>query len=277
MASDSRLHNLENTLIQDVSTDASWISVNNLNKIYTKKKSSATHALSDINFNIKKGEFVSILGPSGCGKTTLLNILAGLLSKSAGSAKIAGREVLKPLKEVGMVFQAPTLLPWRTIKENIMVPVEVQKLDKSYHSKRADELIKMVGLVGFEDKYPHELSGGMQQRAGICRALVHEPAVLLMDEPFGALDALTREYMNLELLRIWKDSGQTIVFVTHSITEAVFLSDRVIVLSPRPGRIAEIVDIPIKRPRDLSALASDETGMYVKRIRKYFNTESVIE
>jgi NitT/TauT family transport system ATP-binding protein len=168
-------------------------------------------------------------------------------------------------------------LPWRTIKENIMVPVEVQKLDKSYHSKRADELIKMVGLVGFEDKYPHELSGGMQQRAGICRALVHEPAVLLMDEPFGALDALTREYMNLELLRIWKDSGQTIVFVTHSITEAVFLSDRVIVLSPRPGRIAEIVDIPIKRPRDLSALASDETGMYVKRIRKYFNTESVIE
>ena len=277
MASDSRLHNLESTLIQDVSTDASWISVNNLNKIYTKKKSSATHALSDINFNIKKGEFVSILGPSGCGKTTLLNILAGLLSKSAGSAKIAGREVLKPLKEVGMVFQAPTLLPWRTIKENIMVPVEVQKLDKSYHSKRADELIKMVGLVGFEDKYPHELSGGMQQRAGICRALVHEPAVLLMDEPFGALDALTREYMNLELLRIWKDSGQTIVFVTHSITEAVFLSDRVIVLSPRPGRIAEIVDIPIKRPRDLSALASDETGMYVKRIRKYFNTESVIE
>lgn len=264
-------------LIQDAPKGASWINVENLNKVYFPKKSAPTHALSDINFSIKQGEFISIVGPSGCGKTTLLNILAGLLPKTSGSATIAGNEVLKPLKEVGMVFQAPTLLPWRTIKENIMVPVEVQKLDKKVHSNRAEDLIKMVGLEGFEEKYPNELSGGMQQRAGICRALVHEPAVLLMDEPFGALDAMTREYMNLELIRIWQESRQTIAFVTHSISEAVFLSDRVIVLSPRPGRIAEIVDINIPRPRDLAVMASDEAGVYVKRIRQYFNSSSVIE
>ncbi len=264
-------------LIQGAPKGASWISVENLNKVYFSKKSDPTHALSDINFSIKQGEFISVVGPSGCGKTTLLNILAGLLAKTSGSAKIAGNEVLKPLKEVGMVFQAPTLLPWRTIKENIMIPVEVQKLDKKFYLERADELIKLVGLDGFEGKYPNELSGGMQQRAGICRALVHEPAVLLMDEPFGALDAMTREYMNLELIRIWQESKQTIVFVTHSISEAVFLSDRVIVLSPRPGQIAEIIDINISRPRDLAIMASDETGVYVKQIRKYFNSSSVIE
>ena len=158
-----------------------------------------------------------------------------------------------------------------------MIPVEVQKLDKKVHLQRADELIKLVGLEGFESKYPNELSGGMQQRAGICRALVHSPAVLLMDEPFGALDAMTREYMNLELIRIWQESKQTIVFVTHSISEAVFLSDRVIVLSPRPGRIAEIIDINIPRTRDLAIMASDEAGVYVQRIRKYFSASSVIE
>lgn len=277
MSSDSVTEAGSSRLIQGAPNGASWISVENLNKVYFPKKSAPTHALFDINFSIKQGEFISVVGPSGCGKTTLLNILAGLLPKTSGSATIAGSEVLKPLKEVGMVFQAPTLLPWRTIKENIMVPVEVQNLDKKTHSIRADELIKMVGLDGFEEKYPNELSGGMQQRAGICRALVHEPAVLLMDEPFGALDAMTREYMNLELIRIWQESQQTIVFVTHSISEAVFLSDRVIVLSPRPGRIAEIIDINIPRPRDLSIMASDEAGVYVKRIRKYFNATSVIE
>lgn len=264
-------------LIQDAPSGASWISVAGLNKVYFPKKSEPTHALSDINFSIKQGEFISVVGPSGCGKTTLLNILAGLIPKTSGSAKIAGYEVIKPLKEVGMVFQAPTLLPWRTIKENIMIPVEVQQLDKKFHLKQADELIDLVGLKGFENKYPNELSGGMQQRAGICRALVHSPAVLLMDEPFGALDAMTREYMNLELIRIWQESKQTIVFVTHSISEAVFLSDRVIVLSPRPGRIAEIVDINIPRSRDLAIMASDEAGVYVQRIRKYFNATSVIE
>ncbi len=277
MSSDLSIETGSSELIQGAPKGSSWISVENLNKVYFPKKSDPTHALSDINFSIKQGEFISVVGPSGCGKTTLLNILAGLLAKTSGSAKIAGHEVLKPLKEVGMVFQAPTLLPWRTIKENIMIPVEVQKLDKKFYLKRTDELIKLVGLDGFEGKYPNELSGGMQQRAGICRALVHEPAVLLMDEPFGALDAMTREYMNLELIRIWQESNQTIVFVTHSISEAVFLSDRVIVLTPRPGRIAEIIDINIPRPRDLAIMASDEAGVYVKQIRKYFNSSSVIE
>jgi NitT/TauT family transport system ATP-binding protein len=276
MRSDSN-ESRSSDLIQGAPDGASWISVENLNKVYFPKKSEPTHALSDINFSIKQGEFISVVGPSGCGKTTLLNILAGLIPKTSGSAKIAGHEVLKPLKEVGMFFQAPTLLPWRTIRENIMIPVEVQKLDKKSHQEQATKLINLVGLEGFENKYPNELSGGMQQRAGICRALVHSPAVLLMDEPFGALDAMTREYMNLELIRIWQESKQTIVFVTHSISEAVFLSDRVIVLSPRPGRIAEIVDIDIPRTRDLSIMASDEAGVYVKRIRKYFNASSVIE
>ena len=263
MRSDSN-ESRSSDLIQDAPDGASWISVADLNKVYFPKKSEPTHALSDINFSIKQGEFISVVGPSGCGKTTLLNILAGLIPKTSGSAKIAGHEVVKPLKEVGMVFQAPTLLPWRTIKENIMIPVEVQKLDKKSHLEQANQLINLVGLEGFENKYPNELSGGMQQRAGICRALVHSPAVLLMDEPFGALDAMTREYMNLELIRIWQESKQTIVFVTHSISEAVFLSDRVIVLSPRPGRIAEIVDINIPRTRDLAIMASDEAGVYVQ-------------
>ncbi|WP_268920486.1 ABC transporter substrate-binding protein [Actinomadura soli] len=183
----------------------------------------------------------------------------------------------EPASFTGMVFQAATLFPWRTILQNVMVPVQVQRLNAREYRGRAEDLLRMVGLEDFAGKYPHELSGGMQQRAGICRALVHNPAVLLMDEPFGALDAMTREYMNVELLRIWRESGQTIVFVTHSISEAVFLSDRVVVLSPRPGRIAEIVDIDLGRPRDLGIVSSDAAGVYVKRIREHFSASGVID
>jgi NitT/TauT family transport system ATP-binding protein len=256
---------------------ANWIDVAGLHKYYRPKKSEPTHALSEIDFQVRRGEFVSVVGPSGCGKTTLLKILAGLIPKSEGEVSIAGHAVTKPLPEVGMVFQAATLLPWRTILENVMVPVEIQRLDKAEHRTKAMELIDMVGLTGFEDKYPYELSGGMQQRAGICRALVHDPAVLLMDEPFGALDAMTREYMNVELLRIWREKAATIVLVTHSIPEAVFLSDRVIVMSPRPGRIDEVIDIDLERPRDLSVMNSDRAGVYVSRIRQHFNAASVID
>ncbi|GAA4194807.1 ABC transporter ATP-binding protein [Microbispora amethystogenes] len=253
-----------------------WIDVRGLQKIYRPRKSEPTHALADVDFTVRKGEFVAVVGPSGCGKTTLLKILAGLVQRSEGTVRISGVDVDGPKREVGMVFQAPTLLPWRTILENVLVPVEVQKLDRTAHRKRAVELLDMVGLGGFADKYPNELSGGMQQRAGICRALVHDPAVLLLDEPFGALDAMTREYMNVELLRIWRESRKTAVLVTHSIPEAVFLSDRVIVMTPRPGRIAEIIDIDLDRPRDLSIMASDAAGVYVERIRRYFNNSGVI-
>jgi NitT/TauT family transport system ATP-binding protein len=257
--------------------ETSWITVDRLHKLYQPRKSEPTHALADIDFRVRRGEFVSVVGPSGCGKTTLLKILAGLISRTEGGVSIAGHDVTKPLPEVGMVFQAATLLPWRTILENVMVPAEIQKLDRTAHRAKAMELIEMVGLLGFEDKYPYELSGGMQQRAGICRALVHDPAVLLMDEPFGALDAMTREYMNVELLRIWQEKAATIVLVTHSISEAVFLSDRVIVMSPRPGRITEIIDIDLGRPRDLSVMNSDRAGVYVSRIRHHFNAASVID
>lgn len=248
--------------------DASWIEVSGLHKVYRPKRSEPTHALSDINFTVRRGEFVSIVGPSGCGKTTLLKILAGLSPRTEGSVSIAGKDVTKPLHEVGMVFQAATLLPWRSIIENVMVPVEIQKLDRTKHKQRARDLLDLVGLTGFEDKYPFELSGGMQQRAGICRALVHDPAVLLMDEPFGALDAMTREYMNVELLRIWKESEATIVLVTHSIPEAVFLSTRIIVMSPRPGRIIDVIDCDLPRGRSLDIRETPEFLSIAHRVRQ---------
>jgi NitT/TauT family transport system ATP-binding protein len=263
--------------VASVDLDERWIETTGLEKVYRPRKSAPTHALSDISFAAKRGEFVSIVGPSGCGKTTLLKILAGLIRRTSGETQIAGHDVNGPDPSVGMVFQAATLLPWRTILENVMVPAEIQKLDRKKHQARARELLELVGLTGFESKYPGELSGGMQQRAGICRALVHDPSVLLLDEPFGALDAMTREYMNLELLRIWQESKKTAVLVTHSIPEAVFLSDRVIVMTPRPGRIAEIIDIDLPRPRELRMMASDDAGVYVERIRDYFNNAGVID
>lgn len=248
-----------------------WITVEGLYKEYRPKNSSPVSALEDINLTVKQGEFVSIVGPSGCGKTTLLKILAGLHDYTSGNVTLAGKSVNGPSRDIGMVFQSATLLPWKTIRENIMVPIDIQKLDKEKYSARADELISMVDLDDFKDKYPSQLSGGMQQRAGICRALVHDPQVLLMDEPFGALDAMTREFMNLELLRIWSESQKTVVLVTHSIPEAVLLSDRVVVLSSRPGKIAEIVNIDLPRPRTMDTLGTPEAVQYLQRIRKHFN------
>jgi NitT/TauT family transport system ATP-binding protein len=254
-----------------------WIKIENVEKIYRPRRSAPTVAVTDINLTVKRGEFISIVGPSGCGKTTLLKLLAGIGGDYEGTLTIAGKNVDRPLPEVGMVFQAATLLPWRSILDNVLVPAQVQKLDKAIHLEKAKELISMVGLDGFEDKYPFELSGGMQQRAGICRALINSPAVLLMDEPFGALDAMTREYMNLELLRIWSESQQTIVLVTHSIPEAVFLSNRVVVMSPRPGKIAEIIDIDLPEKRDLSVMSLPKVGELISHIRGYFNSANVID
>jgi NitT/TauT family transport system ATP-binding protein len=206
-------------------------------------------ALSGINLSIEEGQFVSILGESGCGKTTLLRIAAGLIPPTSGSVVMDGVTVTKPGRDVGFVFQQSVLLEWRTVLENILLPVEIFKLDLKEQREKALDLLKMLGLGGFENHYPIQLSGGMQQRVSIARALILSPSVLLMDEPFGALDAITREQMNSELLRIWSLSRTTAVFITHDIGEATFLSDRVVLLGSRPGCVKEIFDIPLPRPR----------------------------
>jgi NitT/TauT family transport system ATP-binding protein len=253
------------------------IAISNLEKTYTTRGRSRVRALAGISLQVAAGEFVTIVGQSGCGKTTLLKILAGLLPRSAGEVALRGRPVDGPSRDIGIVFQDPVLLPWRTVVDNVMLPVQVLGLDRASHRTRAMQLLALVGLTGFEDKYPHELSGGMRQRVAIARALVHDPSLLLMDEPFGALDAMTREYMNLELLRIWQESGKTIVFITHSIPEAVFLADRVVIMSARPGRIQEIVEVDLPRPRDLDMMASDEFGKYSRRIRHLFDAKGWVD
>jgi NitT/TauT family transport system ATP-binding protein len=248
------------------------ISVAGLGKIYRTREGNDIHALTDANFAIAEGEFVTVVGPSGCGKSTLLKILAGILRRTSGEVLLRERAVDGPSREVGVVFQAPVLLPWRNVLQNVMLPVEIQRRDRVAYERRARDYLKLVGLEGFEGKYPNELSGGMQQRVGISRALVHEPALLLMDEPFGALDAMTREAMNLELLRIWRESRKTVLLVTHSIPEAVFLADRVIVMTPRPGRISEIMKVDLPRPRHLEIINSEPFGRYVAAIRRHFQS-----
>jgi NitT/TauT family transport system ATP-binding protein len=256
---------------------APLITVANLEKTYTTRGRALVKALAGIDLEIHPGEFVTIVGQSGCGKTTLLKILAGLLSRTAGAVILRGQPVNGPTRDIGIVFQDPVLLPWRTVVANVMLPVQVLGLDRIAYRQRALDLLALVGLVGFEDKYPHELSGGMRQRVAIARALVHDPSLLLMDEPFGALDAMTREYMNLELQRIWRESGKTIVFVTHSIPEAVFLADRVVVMSARPGRVVDIVTVALGRPRDLDLIASDEFGVYTRKIRHLFDAKGWLD
>ena len=250
------------------------IAIRGLEKVYRTQEGSDVHALKDINLTISDGEFVTVVGPSGCGKSTLLKILAGILHRTSGEAIMRGVPLDGPSRDVGVVFQAPVLLPWRNVLQNIMVPIEIQRRDRRTYEDRARKLITMAGLQGFESKYPGELSGGMQQRVGICRALVHDPAFLLMDEPFGALDAMTREGMNLELQRIWSESRKTVLLVTHSIPEAVFLADRVVVMTSRPGQVAEIIDVDLPRPRALSILNTDIFGHYVTAIRRHFGTDT---
>ena len=254
-----------------VTAEHEWIRVDRLTKIYRPVKGAPVHAIAEASFSVRRGEFVAVVGPSGCGKTTLLNVLAGLVPRTSGSIFLAGTPIDGPRRDIGVVFQLPVLLPWRTILQNVMIPAEVQGLDRKAAHDRAQTLLKSVGLAGFENRHPNELSGGMQQRAGICRALIHDPGLLLMDEPFGALDAMTREYMNLELLRIWSERKKTVLLITHGIAEAVFLADRVFVMTPRPGRIAETVDIPLPRPRVLGMLQSPVAGALIERIRSHFS------
>ncbi len=249
---------------------AELISIENVKKIYQSRSGEAVEAVGDATIAVGAGEFVSIVGPSGCGKTTLLKIIAGLVPRTSGTVRIGEREVSGPRKDVGFVFQTSNLLPWRTILQNVVLPAAVQRRSKSEYRTAAQRLLANVGLADFEDSYPSELSGGMQQRVGICRALVTDPGVLLMDEPFGALDAMTREHMNLDLMRIWGESGKTVVFVTHSIPEAVLLSDRVIVMSARPSRIVETIDIDLPRPRSIDVLGSPAAVDYQSQIRRHF-------
>ena len=253
------------------------IQIEALDKLYRSRFGAPTEALKQINFDVADGEFVTIVGPSGCGKSTLLKILTGTLRKTAGRIAMRGREIDGPSRELGIVFQAPVLLPWRTILDNVMLPIEIHRRERSQFEERARALLKLVGLQEFAAKYPRELSGGMQQRVGICRALVHDPALLLMDEPFGALDAMTREQMNIELLRIWSENRKTVILVTHSIPEAVFLADRVIVMSPRPGRISEIIRVDLARPRALAMINSSDFGRYVEAIRVHFSVAGGID
>jgi len=229
-------------------TERAAIEVKDLTKVYASQDG-PVQALSQVSFRVADAEFVTIVGHSGCGKSTLLKIVAGLMPASSGAVTVRGRTVAAPLPDVGMVFQRPVLLKWRTIFDNVMLPIEMLHLPRPQGTQRALDLLKLAGLIDFRHYYPAQLSGGMQQRAAICRALVHDPSLLLMDEPFGALDLMTREEMNFELLRIWSERRKTTLLVTHSISEAVFLADRVIVMTPRPGMVAEIVEVSLPRPR----------------------------
>ncbi len=225
-------------------------------------------ALREVSLDIAMGEFVAIVGPSGCGKSTLLKLVAGLLKPSSGTVRLRGETVAGPRHDIGYVFQRAALLEWRSARKNILLQAEMRKMPADQARKRTAELIEMTGLTGFEDALPHELSGGMQQRVALCRALLHEPPVLLMDEPFGALDALTREQLNVEMNRIWRETGTTVLLVTHSIAEAAYLANRVVVMTDRPGSIAEIIDIDLPAERDYAAtMARPEFARVTNRVR----------
>ncbi len=247
------------------------IRLRNLRKVY-RKRGEEFLAVSDVTMDIFPGDMVSLVGPSGCGKTTLLKILSGLQGYDGGTLEVGGGD-FNPGRDVGMVFQQPLLLKWRTILENVLLPADILHMDRAQATARAHQLLDMVGLSGFDDKYPYELSGGMQQRAAIARALIHAPKLVLMDEPFGALDALTREKMNLEMLRIWAESGTTFVVVTHSIHEAVFLGSRCAVLTAGPARMADFFPIDLEEPRKLHVKTTPEFGEYVRRIYELLGVE----
>ena len=234
-------------------------------------------SLKPLTFDIGAGEFLSIVGPSGCGKSTLLKMVAGLLPVTSGRIVVNEVPVNGPPDDVGIVFQSAVLLPWRSVLDNVMLQIEMRRLPRERYLGRARDLLQMTGLSDFAKKYPWQLSGGMQQRASICRALVHDPAVLLMDEPFGALDAMTRERMNLELQRIWYETKKTVLFITHSIPESIFLSDRVLVMTERPGSIAAIYDVHLPRPRSLSMMGSPEFAHLAQTIRAHFYSQGALD
>jgi len=252
------------------------LSLAGIGKRYRTAKGSV-EALQAIDFEIGQGEFLSILGPSGCGKSTLLSLASGLERPSSGKIALSGRPIVDAVTDIGIVFQTDALLDWRSVLGNVMIQPEIRGLDLASHEARARELLALVGLGGFEDKYPHELSGGMRQRVSICRALIHDPALLLMDEPFGALDALTREQMVMELHQLWLRTRKSVMFVTHDIGEAVLLAERVLVMTPRPGRIAEIIDVDLPFPRTPATAESRRFVELTAHIRHLFESHGILK
>ncbi len=247
------------------------VSFQNISHTYTSDDGKAVTALSRVDFNIQRHEFVSLVGPSGCGKSTLLRLLSGLIQPAQGSVQVFGKDLRGPRDDVGIVFQKPTLLPWKTVLGNVLFPLQ-HKYGRVAQKDvlRAHTLLAQMGLADFTGHYPNQLSGGMQQRVGIARALLLDPDILIMDEPFSALDALTREQMGFELLQLWEQKPKTVLFITHSISEAVLLSDRVLIMSPRPGTIRENLAIDLPRPRSIDTLQQPAFGHYTKQIRQHF-------
>jgi NitT/TauT family transport system ATP-binding protein len=252
------------------------INVDRLSKVYGMRDGSVC-ALDHVSLTARRGEFISVLGPSGCGKSTMLMIVAGLTPASMGEVQVNGQRVSRPVTDVGIVFQSPVLLAWRTVLGNVMLQAEARNLPRQAAKESAQRLLASVGLQGFERSYPHQLSGGMRQRVSICRALIHEPPLLLMDEPFGALDALTRDQMAADLQALWLQRQPTVLFVTHSIAEAVYLSDRVVVMTPRPGRVDCVLDIDLPRPRPLAVRDTPAFTSYVRQITELFLARGVLK
>ena len=251
-----------------------YIRLRDVGKRYDTK-SGAVEACSDVTLDIRRSEFVAIVGPSGCGKTTIRKMVAALVPYTSGTITVGGRRVDRPLTDVGVVFQESILLDWRNVLSNVMLQIEIRRADREIYEPVARNLLKATGLEGFEEKKPYELSGGMRQRVSICRALVHDPPLLLMDEPFGALDALTREQISMDIQRVWMEKRKTAIHITHSIPEAVLLADRVVVMSPRPGRVVEIIDVDLPRPRRLDRLPP-RFNDYAGRIREIFKSKGVL-
>lgn len=252
------------------------VAAHHLSHTFHDAPSGPTPALRNVSLSARQGEFVVIVGPSGCGKSTLLRILGGLLKPGEGRVEFQGHPLTAPQADIGFVFQRSSLMPWRAVLQNVVLPLEIQGMPRREAEAQAREWIRLVGLAGFERNYPRQLSGGMQQRVALARALVHDPEVLLLDEPFGSLDALTRERMNLELVRIWNLRRKTAIMVTHSIPEAVFLADRVLVMSSRPGHIHTTIEVTLSRPRDVGIMATEAFGYLTQQVRLAINEDEAV-